>query len=97
MMNSKKLRTRQAAMKSRHHRTRPWDHAKRREGKRGREYIMSLFDQGLTDHEIKKLTRLSLAGVALYRIVAYLPWKERVIESRRKSLAAQQNHRKLWW
>jgi DNA-binding NarL/FixJ family response regulator len=78
----RKLVARQKKMKKRHQKVRPWDHVKRREVKRGRQFTFSLFARGLTDHEIARQTGMSVAGVQLYRVVRYDYWKQRLAKSR---------------
>jgi DNA-binding NarL/FixJ family response regulator len=79
----RRLIAEQKRMKQRHQKVRPWDHVKRREVKRGRQFTFSLFARGLTDQQIAKQTGMSVAGVRLYRVVRYDYWKQRLAESRR--------------
>ena len=71
MMPSKRLRERQAAMRSRHSEVRPWDHVK---DLAARDMILSirrLIDLGCTDKQIGKAVGLNPSDISLLRGVKH--------------------------
>lgn len=79
MRNRTKLRARQDAMFKRHHaKPRPYDHAKKRADRRQIKRVMLMFDRGASIEEIAAVTGLTKIGVAIYRDVFYLPWKQSI-------------------
>jgi DNA-binding NarL/FixJ family response regulator len=90
-MTTKKLRTRQADMKRRHQRIRPWEYTKLEEIAARRLNLIRAMSRGLSNDQIAASFRLSIRYVRWFREVEFVLWKVSVA----KSLEDKKKGRKL--